>query len=87
LVKIGHSTNPKQRITDLRVGDPSIDIMSVYHVDNAPNIERVLHHRARQHSKGGEWYNLDEHVLGRLHSILVSEAGGVKVDIMPVKPP
>jgi len=59
-VKIGRTTNIKDRRNQLRAGNPSgsLTVLFCEEVDNVGDVEREIHDRLANHRTGGEWFNV-----------------------------
>jgi len=78
-VKIGVSTNPKQRIDKLQTGCPyELDLLGVIETDSPFEVESNLHEKYDGRQKQGEWYNLS--TREKSHLLRLCDMTGWEVD-------
>jgi hypothetical protein len=58
-VKIGKSNNPKKRCLEVKVGNPSVKLVTSYESEDADTEETDLHEKFKEFSVGGEWFFKD----------------------------
>lgn len=61
IFKIGHSKNPLRRIREIRVGNPTVELVGL-----SSQKEPLLHEKFSAYRIGGEWFNLPEEIWPKL---------------------
>ena len=59
--KIGYSKNPKQRLKELKTGNPNIEIVATFKTKHNRKIETALHNQHKYKNVNGEWFYLMSH--------------------------
>ncbi len=62
-VKIGKSNNPKKRCLEVKVGNPSVMLVTSYESEDADAEEIDLHEQFKEFSVGGEWFFKDPSIF------------------------
>ena len=58
-IKIGYSSNLKQRLSDLKISSPyGIDLIGTIKSPEAKNLESRIHKRLESHRLSGEWFDI-----------------------------
>jgi hypothetical protein len=61
-IKIGRSTNPKQRVATLETATPyELTVIGAIDASDPVETERRLHDKYEDQCKSGEWFSLDAH--------------------------
>ena len=68
--KIGISSNPKERLKQFKIVEPSVQLLHAFKADNALRAEEVLHHIFRKKNVGGEWFKLSEEDIAEFQSVI-----------------
>lgn len=56
--KIGITSNPKSRLSQIRTVEPNVEILHNFFADDAIGAEAALHHAFKEKNVGGEWFAL-----------------------------
>lgn len=68
-VKIGVSSNPRRRLSQLQTGnDSKLDLLGIIKVEEVFQIEKILHKHFASSRIHGEWFSLSSEDLGLLSS-------------------
>lgn len=71
LTKIGYSSDIKQRFTSLRSGSPyEMELLHCKRILIAEEIENALHKLFKDKRKRGEWFDLDDKDIEKIHILL-----------------
>lgn len=77
-VKIGRTLDIKERLSDLRTGNPfPITVLGV--IEGTKKLESQLHKKYRNQKVHGEWFNLTEDQLRELQDSFVIDRGNYLV--------
>ena len=74
-VKIGLSSNIKERLTDLQTGNPEpLELLYSYPIKKHKpiNIEQAHHYRFRKHHHYNEWFHLSDEIKNYIEKIKVN---------------
>jgi uncharacterized protein (DUF3820 family) len=78
--KIGESSNPEQRIKNMRTANPSIELITWGYGDTEANLHQTYKHR----KIGGEWFDLKKQnvkaICKRIEQVNPSDAFGKQYD-------
>jgi len=58
LYKIGFSKNPKQRLKELKIGNPNLEIVATWATKHNHKLESTLHNNYKHKNINGEWFSL-----------------------------
>ncbi len=82
-VKIGNSSNIKERLTDLQTGNPEpLELLYSYPINNKrhkpTNIEDAHHYKFRKHHHCNEWFHLSNEIKNYIEKIKVNPRCRIK---------
>lgn len=78
-IKIGISTSPLTRLSNLGTGSPSELHLMFYSRLFGKSAEKTLHHLLRDHKRTGEWFNWNDEVQGFALGIIFAVSGAIQV--------
>jgi len=58
LYKIGFSKNPKQRLKELKTGNPNLELVASWATKHNRKLESTLHNTYKHKNVNGEWFSL-----------------------------
>ncbi|TQV87361.1 GIY-YIG nuclease family protein [Aliikangiella coralliicola] len=78
-IKIGISTNPLSRLSNLNTGSPSQLHLVFYSKLLGKVAEENLHQKLDCHRRSGEWFNWNSEVQGFLQGVMFAVSGTIQV--------
>ena len=71
LLKIGRATNLKERLSNLRTGNPRLELVQWFETEDDSTVEAYVHSKLVKHRKSGEFFEINSVIaISEIESIL-----------------